>query len=151
MQDILVSGQIVPGRCHQRAQHYLTQLCSCAFPAVCFTGIITPLCTIVRTLSSPKGTFYSPAFVSDILTRSHETCHRREREETNARIPESTHKEKQTTPEAILITHNHVNAASPHTHACTRSRAHPERSHTHTHTLPERAAGVQSRQEPAEN
>lgn len=72
-------------------------------------------------------------------------------EETNARIPESTHKEKQTTPEAILITHNHVNAASPHTHTHALGHVLIQSRVTHTHTLPERAAGVQSRQEPAEN
>lgn len=54
--------------------------------SACFTGIITPLCTIVRTLSSREGTFYSPALVSDILTRSRKTCHRREE---RRQMPES--------------------------------------------------------------
>lgn len=43
--------------------------CRRVLPAVCFSGFITPPCTIVHTLSSRKGTFYSPALVSDILTR----------------------------------------------------------------------------------
>lgn len=46
---------------------------------------------------------------------------------TNARIPESAHKERPTTPGAILITHNHVNAAQ---------RAHTHTQHTRGHVPP---------------
>lgn len=147
-----VSGQIVPGRCHQRAQHYLTQTCSCAFPAVRFTGMITPRCTIVRTLSSPKGTLYSPAFVSDILTRSHKTCHRREE---RRQMPESLNPLTKKSKRPLRLSWSHTIMSTPprHTRTHTQGRSHMliQSRVTHIHTLPERAAGVQSWQEPAEN
>lgn len=89
-----------------------------------FTGFIPPLCTIVLTLSSRTGTFYSPVLVSDILTRSHKTCHGRKKRRQNARIPESAHKEKQTTPVAIPITHNHVSAAHYTLLTCMHALSH---------------------------
>lgn len=52
-------------------------------------------------------------------------------EKTNARVPECAHKEKQTIPEAIVITHNHVSAAHTHTQPCVHSCTN---THRHTYT-----------------
>lgn len=105
----------------QIAQHYLTHPAA-VYSQLCALVGLSHHHALLFSLGCRPGTFYSPALVSDILTRSHKTCHRREGGRQNARILESTHKEKQATPAAILITHNHVNAAHyTHMHACMHS------------------------------
>lgn len=51
----IVLKQIVPLGARQRTRQYLAHPAGRAFPAAGFTGFITPLCTIVRTLSSCAG------------------------------------------------------------------------------------------------
>ena len=116
-----VLKQIVPGRGRQRAQHYLTHPAAVRSP-LCALPVLSRRCALLFARQAPPpGTSSSPASVSDILTRSHKTCHWREE---GRQMPESLNpltKRKQTTPEATPITHNHVSAARhthTHTHAC---------------------------------
>ncbi len=94
--------------------------CSCAFPAECFARIITPLCSIVGTLSSRTGTFYSPALVSDILTRSHKTCHRREE---RRQMPESLDSLTKKSKRPLRLSWSHT-IMSLHTHPPTHTLMH---------------------------
>lgn len=55
----------------QKVEHYLP-ISAAVYSHLCaLVGFITPGSTIVRILSPGAGTFYSPASVIDILTRSH--------------------------------------------------------------------------------
>lgn len=61
-------------------------------------GFNTPACTVVHTPSSRSGTFYSPAVVSDILTRRYKSCLQRDRRKQKPEPPSPLGKKKQNHP-----------------------------------------------------
>lgn len=71
----------------RRAQHHLTHPAAVYSHLCALVGFITPGSTVVHTISPRAGAFYSPASVSDILTRSHKRVTGERKED---KMPESS-------------------------------------------------------------